>query len=336
QIRIRYNDDAVLDEDMRVLRQEWEETGYQLERLQMNPACADAEKAAIYDRIAPAYSLPFQPEPAPKALLTAKDKPKVAILRDEGSNSDREMSSAFYAAGFEPWDITMTDLLAGRITLDGFRGIAAVGGFSYADVPESAKGWAATILFNDRIKDMFTAFYNRPDTFTLGICNGCQLFGLLGWVPWQGLEAEAQPRFVHNDSGRFESRWATVRVQDSPAIMLQGMSELVFGIHVDHGEGKLHFPDAAVREKVVGQNLVPLVYTDDSGVATKQYPFNPNGSPDGFAGLCSPDGRHLALMPHPERAFLPWQCHWLPQEMQGLEVSPWLKMFRNAYDWCVK
>ncbi|MCI5120180.1 MAG: hypothetical protein D3908_03110 [Candidatus Electrothrix sp. AUS4] len=225
---------------------------------------------------------------------------------------------------------------AERITLDDFRGIAAVGGFSYADVPESAKGWAATILFNDRIKEMFNAFYNRPDTFTLGICNGCQLFGLLGWVPWQGLSAENQPRFIHNTSGRFESRWTTVRVQDSPAIMLKGMSELVFGIHVDHGEGKLHFPDAEVRSEVLTKNLVPLVYTDDSGAVTEQYPFNPNGSPDGFAGLCSPDGRHLAMMPHPERAFLGWQCHWLPQEMKDLEVSPWLQMFRNAYEWCVR
>jgi phosphoribosylformylglycinamidine synthase len=230
----------------------------------------------------------------------------------------------------------MTDLLAGRINLEGFRGIAAVGGFSYADVPESAKGWAATILFNDRLKEMFNAFYNRPDTFTLGICNGCQLFGLLGWVPWQGLEAENQPRFVHNDSGRFESRWTTVKVQKSPSIMLKGMSELVFGIHVDHGEGKLHFPDQAVRDKVVEQGLVPLVYTDNSGAATEQYPFNPNGSQGGFAGLCSPDGRHLAMMPHPERAFLGWQCHWLPREMQDMEASPWLQMFRNAYAWCVK
>ncbi len=336
QINISFNNESVLNEDMRILRQEWEETSYQLERLQINPVCADAEKEAIYDRQAPAYSLPFTPELAPKALLDATDKPKVAILRDEGSNSDREMSSAFYAAGFEPWDITMTDLLAGRIDLEGFRGIAAVGGFSYADVPESAKGWAATILFNDRLKEMFTAFYNRPDTFTLGICNGCQLFGLLGWVPWQGLEAENQPRFVHNDSGRFESRWATVKVQNSPSIMLQGMSELVFGIHVDHGEGKLHFPDQAVQNKVVEQGLVPLVYTDDNGAATEQYPFNPNGSLDGFAGLCSPDGRHLAMMPHPERAFLDWQCHWLPRTMQGMEASPWLQMFRNAYAWCMK
>uniref|UniRef100_UPI004057A5AF phosphoribosylformylglycinamidine synthase n=1 Tax=Candidatus Electronema sp. TaxID=2698783 RepID=UPI004057A5AF len=334
QISIRCNGELVLDEDMRVLRQEWEETSFQLERLQVNPACAEAERQSIYDRSTPACHLPFTPQPSAKHLLTAERKPKVAILRDEGSNSDREMSSAFYAAGFEPWDITMTDLLAGRVTLEGFRGIAAVGGFSYADVPDSAKGWAATILFNERLRAMFDEFYQRPDTFTLGICNGCQLFGLLGWVPWRGLDAEKQPRFVHNDSGRFESRWTTVRVTDSPAMMLRGMSGLVFGIHVAHGEGLLHFPDAAVRAEVIGQQLVPLVYADDSGAATEAYPFNPNGSPDGFAGLCSPDGRHLALMPHPERAFLLWQCHWLPREMQGLEVSPWLRMFQNAREWC--
>ncbi|MGR0480971.1 MAG: phosphoribosylformylglycinamidine synthase [Candidatus Electronema sp. V4] len=333
-VRIRCNGELVLNEDMRVLRQEWEETSFQLERLQVNPACAEAERQSIYDRSAPAYHLPFTPQPSPKHLLIATSKPKVAILRDEGSNSDREMSSAFYAAGFEPWDITMTDLLAGRVTLEGFRGIAAVGGFSYADVPESAKGWAATILFNERLRAMFDEFLNRPDTFTLGICNGCQLFGLLGWVPWRGLDATKQPRFVHNTSGRFESRWTTVRVIDSPAMMLRGMSGLIFGIHVAHGEGLLHFPDAAVRAEVIGKQLVPLVYADDSGSATEAYPFNPNGSPDGFAGLCSPDGRHLALMPHPERAFLPWQCHWLPKEMQGLEVSPWLRMFQNAREWC--
>jgi phosphoribosylformylglycinamidine synthase len=228
----------------------------------------------------------------------------------------------------------MNDFLAGKVKLDDFRGLAAVGGFSYADVPDSAKGWAATILFNPRLKKMFTDFYNRPDTFTLGICNGCQLFGLLGWVPWRGIAADKQPRFVHNTSGRFESRWTTVRVTDSPAMMLRGMSGLVFGIHVAHGEGLLHFPDAAVRQEVIGQKLVPLVYADDSGAATARYPFNPNGSPDGFAGLCSPDGRHLALMPHPERAFLPWQCHWLPREMHELEVSPWLRMFQNAREWC--
>ncbi|HHB76308.1 MAG TPA: phosphoribosylformylglycinamidine synthase, partial [Desulfobulbus sp.] len=294
QIHIQYNGREILNEDMRVLRQEWEETSYQLERLQMSPACADEEKKNIYDRSGPSYQLPFQPEPVPAKLLIAADKPKVAILRDEGSNSDREMASAFFAAGFEPWDITMTDLLNGRIVLDDFRGLAAVGGFSYADVPESAKGWAATILFNERLKSMFNAFYDRPDTFSLGVCNGCQLFGLLGWVPWQGLAARAQPRFIHNSSGRFESRWVTVKVVESPAMMLAGMSQLVFGIHVDHGEGKLHFPDQEVRRQIVGQHLIPLVYVDDETKATEKYPFNPNGSPDGFAGLCSPDGRHLA------------------------------------------
>ena len=335
QIQIQYNGELVVDEAMQVLRQEWEETSYQLERLQVNPACADEEKETIFDRSGPKYHLPFAPEPTATALLEATDKPRVAILRDEGSNSDREMSSAFFAAGFEPWDITMTDLLEGKITLDGFRGLAAVGGFSYADVPESAKGWAATILFNDRLKTMFDEFYNRPDTFTLGICNGCQLFGLLGWVPFKGISAEQQPRFIHNVSGRFESRWTTVKIQKSPAIMLKGMEDLVFGIHVDHGEGKLHFPDRDIRTQAMDQQLVPLCYTDDAGKPTERYPFNPNGSPDGFAGLCSADGRHLAMMPHPERAFLPWQCHWLPGELKQLQVSPWLRMFQNAYVWCV-
>ena len=333
-ITIHYNGELVLDDPMLILRQWWEETSYQLERLQINPDCAEAEKNHIFDRKGPSYHLSFTPQVTEAALLVKKDKPKVAILRDEGSNSDREMTSAFYAAGFEPWDVTMTDLLAGRIDLAGFRGLAAVGGFSYADVPESAKGWAATILFNERLKSQFQAFYERPDTFTLGICNGCQLFGLLGWVPWQGIAAEQQPRFIHNLSGRFESRWSTVKILKSRAMMLQGMEDLVFGIHVDHGEGFLSFPDTAIRERVLAEQLATVVFVDDDGQPTEAYPFNPNGSPGGLAGLCSPDGRHLAMMPHPERTFLTWQAHWLPREMRGLPVSPWLKMFQNAFEWC--
>jgi len=334
QIMIDYNDRSVLDEKMVVLRSWWEETSYQLERLQADPACVEQEKENIYDRVGPSYHLSFTPEPPPAEVLERLNKPRVAILRDEGSNSDREMSSAFYAAGFEPWDVCMQDLLTGAISLEQFRGIAAVGGFSYADVPESAKGWAATILFNPRLKQMFDDFYNRPDTFTLGVCNGCQLFGLLGWVPQQGLPAEQQPRFVGNSSGRFESRWTTVKVQSSPAIMLKGMEGLVFGIHVDHSDGRLLFPDGALLDTVKKERLAPLFYADDSGEATEKYPFNPNGSPEGMAALCSPDGRHLALMPHPERVFLPWQAHYLPAEMKDLKVSPWLQMFRNAYEWC--
>lgn len=334
-IRISVNGDEVLNESMTLLRGWWEETSYQLERLQMNPACAEAEKTNTHARKGPAYLLPFAPEPTPAARLAVPDKPKVAILRDEGSNSDREMTSAFYSAGFEPWDICMNDLLAGKVDLSGFRGLAAVGGFSYADVPESAKGWAATIRFNERLNTMFRQFYTRPDTFTLGICNGCQLFGLLGWVPRLGIPAEQQPRFVRNISGRFESRWTTVKITDSPAMMLKGMAGTVFGIPVDHGEGRLFFPDESLRAQVLADGLVPMFYVDDNGEATEQYPFNPNGSPLGIAGLCSADGRHLALMPHPERAFLAWQAHYLPQELGHLTVSPWMKMFQNAYDWCM-
>lgn len=335
-IQIKYNDELILSEDMRVLRSTWEETSFQLERLQMNPACAEEERKNIYDRQGPRYQVPFTPHLTAPEILAHSAKPKVAILRDEGSNSDREMSAAFYAAGFEPWDITMTDLLAGKITLDSFRGLAAVGGFSYADVPESAKGWAATIQFNQRLAEMFMAFYQRSDTFSLGICNGCQLFGLLGWVPWQGIDPALQPRFIRNVSGRFESRWSTVKVLPSPAIMLKGMEGLTFGIHVAHGEGFLDFPDQAIYRKVQDQGLTTLCYVDDLGNPTTAYPFNPNGSPEGLTGLCTPDGRHLAMMPHPERTFLTWQAHWLPEDMkQSLAASPWLTMFQNAYTWCV-
>lgn len=336
-IEINYNSTSVLSSNMTDLRQTWEETSHQLEKLQMNPACADEEKKVIYDRKGPHYKLPYIPAPSSAQIMTSTNKPKVAILRDEGSNSDREMSSAFFAAGFEPWDITMSDLLNGTINLDDFRGLAAVGGFSYADVPESAKGWAATIVFNEKLKEMFTNFYNNPNTFSLGICNGCQLFGLLGWVPWQGISPETQPRFTQNNSHRFESRWSTVKILPNKSIMLKGMEGLTFGIHVAHGEGKLSFPDKAIYKQVKDQQLVALAFVDDDGEQTEQYPFNPNGSPEGITGLCTADGRHLAMMPHPERSFLNWQAHWLPQDYDTSETtSPWLKMFQNAYDWCMK
>jgi phosphoribosylformylglycinamidine synthase len=321
QITVKFNGNVVLSEPMQQLRQVWEETSFQLERLQMNPDCAAEEKQNIFDRQGPGYFMSFTPRETPEEILESTNKPKVAILRDEGSNSDREM----------------TAVLEERITLDGFRGVAAVGGFSYADVPESAKGWAATILFNDRLKSMFDAFYVRPDTFSLGICNGCQLFGLLGWVPWEGIEPDRQPRFVRNISGRFESRWSTVKVLKSKAVMLKGMEDLVFGIHVAHGEGRVQFPDNKIYEKIRNEELVTLAFVDDKGKETEKYPFNPNGSPSGITGLCSRDGRHLAMMPHPERSFLKWQAHWLPEDMKKeLTVSPWLQMFQNAYQWCME
>ncbi|KAL0382021.1 UNVERIFIED_CONTAM: putative phosphoribosylformylglycinamidine synthase, chloroplastic/mitochondrial [Sesamum calycinum] len=202
------------------------------------------------------------------------------------------MSGAFYAAGFEPWDITMSDLLNGAISLHEFRGIAFVGGFSYADVLDSAKGWAASIRFNKPLLKQFQEFYERPDTFSLGVCNGCQLMALLGWVPGPNVGGvlgdngdPSQPRFIHNESGRFECRFTSVKIEKSPALMFKGM------------EG----------------NLAPVKYCDDNGNPTEVYPFNLNGSPLGVAAICSPDGRHLAMMPHPERCFLMWQYLGIPR-----------------------
>jgi phosphoribosylformylglycinamidine synthase len=249
------------------------------------------------------------------------------------------MTSAFYQAGFSPWDVTMNDLIQRRVTLDRFRGLVSVGGFSYADVPESAKGWAAAIRFNEKLKKMFDDFYHRSDTFSLGVCNGCQLFALLGWVPWLGISDHQQPRFVQNVSGRFESRWATVKILESPAIMFKGMTDSTLGIWVAHGEGRLHFPDPTLMDEVINKKLVSVVFVDDEGrrdgKISKSYPFNPNGSPFGITGLCTPDGRHLAMMPHPERSFLKWQWPWLPADMRDeVKESPWIQMFQNARAWC--
>jgi phosphoribosylformylglycinamidine synthase len=341
KILVTYNLQKVLEADMCVLREWWEETSYQIERIQMNSECADQERKNIFDRKGLTYIIPFRPQSTPAHLLEAKEKPEVAILREEGSNGDREMTSAFYQAGFRPWDITMADLIQGRVTLERFRGLVAVGGFSYADVPESAKGWAAAIRFNDRLRKMFNDFYNRPDTFTLGVCNGCQLFALLGWVPWLGIPDHQQPRFVRNLSGRFESRWVTVKISESPAIMLKGMADSVLGIWVAHGEGRLEFPDPTLMDEVISKKLVSVFFVDDEGRAdgkiSQGYPFNPNGSPFGIAGLCTPDGRHLAIMPHPERAFLKWQWPWMPSGLNDrLTASPWIRMFQNAREWCEK
>jgi phosphoribosylformylglycinamidine synthase len=341
KILVTYNSQKVLETNMCVLREWWEETSYQIERLQMSPRCADEERRNIFDRKGPSYIVPFKPKPTPAPLLEMKDKPEVAILREEGSNGDREMTSAFYQAGFRPWDVTTTDLIRGRVTLERFRGLVAVGGFSYADVPESAKGWAGAIRFNDRLRKLFDDFYHRSDTFSLGVCNGCQLFGLLGWVPWLGIPDHKQPRFVQNVSGRFESRWVTVKILDSPAIMFKGMADSTLGIWVAHGEGRLHFPEPTLVDDVIAKKLVPVVFVDDEGRVdgkiSKSYPFNPNGSPFGIAGLCSPDGRHLAMMPHPERSFLKWQWPWMPGDLNdGIKESPWIQMFQNAREWCDK
>jgi phosphoribosylformylglycinamidine synthase len=337
RVRIRCGGRPVLDEDMRVLRNIWEETSHRLERLQANPRCVAEEKEAVYDRRGPSYKVTFPPMTTSAAALKRKKKPSVAVVREEGSNSDREMSSAFHQAGFDVWDVTMTDFLDEKVDLDAFKGMGFVGGFSYADVLDSAKGWAGVIRFNGNVHDRFRRFYERPDTFSLGVCNGCQLMALLGWVPWQGIEGRHQPRFIHNLSGRFESRFATVRIFPSPSIMLKGMEGSTLGIWVAHGEGRAFFPDRDILKTVESRALAPVRYVDDRGKVTTTYPFNPNGSVGGIAALCSPDGRHLAIMPHPERTFLKWQWAWMPEEWEKtLKASPWFKLFRNAREWCDK
>jgi phosphoribosylformylglycinamidine synthase len=335
RIVIKIDTATVLDEDMSELRALWEETSHRLDLLQTNPDCVIQEKEAIYERPGPAFAVTFDAVPTSELLLSRASKPLVAVLREEGSNSDREMAAAFYHAGFEPYDVTMSDLLAGRITLERFKGLAMVGGFSYADVMDSAKGWAGTVRFHSNLARQFETFYDRSDTFSLGICNGCQLMALLGWVPWRGIADELQPRFIHNLSGRFESRFTTVRIEKSPAIMLTGMEGSVLGVWVAHGEGRAHFPDKTVFHDVLAKGLAPVRFVDDIGVATEVYPYNPNGSPKGIAALCSPDGRHFAIMPHPERTCQKWNWAWMPEEMQRtLPVSPWLRIFQNAREWC--
>ncbi len=337
RIKININNELILDEDMRVLRAIWEETSYQLDRLQANPECVDEERIVNFNRKGPQYRLTFTPEKTPQKILENDINPKVAVIREEGSNGDREMTSAFYQAGFEVWDITMTDLLEDRANLEDFRGIVFVGGFSYADVLDSAKGWAGVIRFNKRLYEQFQRFYERPDTFSLGVCNGCQLMALLGRIPWKGISDKIQPRYIQNKSGRFESRFSTVHILPSPSIMLRGMEGSTLGVWVAHGEGRLYFPDKEIIQEVFEKGLAPIRFVDDGGEITETYPFNPNGSPSGITALCSPDGRHLAMMPHPERTFLKWQWAYMPEDWKKtLEVSPWLKMFRNAREWCAE
>jgi phosphoribosylformylglycinamidine synthase len=335
EVRIAVGGREVLSADMRDLRDLWEATSFRLELEQANPDCVVAERDGLRHRTAPPFALSFIPQPTPPEIMTLDAKIPVAILREEGSNGDREMAATFLAAGFEPWDVAMSDLLAGTITLDRFRGLVAVGGFAHADVLDAAKGWSASMKFNGGLWSQLEAFLGRPDTFSLGVCNGCQLLALLGLVPWRGLDGGSQPRFVRNASGRFESRFATVTVRPSPAIMLRGMAGSTLGIWSAHGEGRAFFPDTEVLARVEAEGLAPFRFTDDSGEITEAYPHNPNGSPFGIAGLCSSDGRHLAMMPHPERSSILWQWGWMPRDWrEHLQASPWLKMFQNAREWC--
>ena len=335
-IQIKYQQRVVLDADMRDLRDIWQQTSFELDKLQANPACAVAERKVNCDRKGPDYQLTFKPVSTPDKKMKAGNKPKVAILREAGTNGAREMAGAFFAAGFEAWDVTMADIAEAKVSLKDFRGVAFSGGFSFADVLDAGKGWAGVIMFNEKIRDEFKAFCERDDTFSLGVCNGCQVMALLGWIPWRGIDIHKQPRFVRNESNIFESRFISVKICPSKSIFLKDMAGSVLGAWIAHGEGKCLWPDEKILNQAVDSenNLAPIRFVDDDGKQTEQYPFNPNGSKLGITGVCSRDGRHLALMPHPERLFQYWQWPYWPDKWSDLKVSPWLKLFQNARKWC--
>lgn len=334
RVRVSLCGQEVLNERLPTLRAIWESTSFQLERLQANPLCVQEEEEGLASRTQQYLKLTFDPSQTPIIKELSSGKPCAAVVREEGSNGDREMSASLFMAGFEVWDVTMQDLWSGSMTLDPFRAVVFVGGFSYADVLGSAKGWAATVNFNPKAREEFERFRNRDDTLSLGVCNGCQLMALLGWVG-EREDGGSDVTLTHNKSGRFESRFVSVGIQPSPAIMLKGMEGSALGVWVAHGEGLMQFRSPEAQKKLIDASLAPLRYVDDSGTPTEIYPMNPNGSAQGVAGICSADGRHLAMMPHPERAVLGWQWPWAPQHLrEPLKASPWLSMFRNAAVWC--
>jgi phosphoribosylformylglycinamidine synthase len=331
RFKIHQAGQEVFNQDILEMRALWEETSYQMDKRKRNPKCVEEERNnLVYLVKRPPYRLSF----LPKRTVIRRIKPKVAVVREEGSNGDREMAAVAKMSGFCVVDVHMNDLQAGKITLDRFRGLLFVGGFAHRDIPESAaKGWAAGILFN--LRDQFEQFRNRPDTFSLGICNGAQLSTLLGWVADLGLPEQKRPRFIQNRCWQFESGFPTVRVLKSPAIMLSEMEGSTLGIWLDHGEGYCR-ADENVLDEIDRLGLAPLRYMDHDGQITESYPFSRNGSPRGIAALCSRDGRHLAMMPHSERTFIPWQWPWMPDGWNKHKVSPWLQMFQTARNWCLE
>jgi phosphoribosylformylglycinamidine synthase len=313
-----------------VWRALWSATSHQLQRLRDDPACADEEQAARVDRDERGLDgvvVPFALEP-PRAPHVARGaRPRVAILREQGVNGQIEMAAAFDRAGFESVDVHMTDVLAGRVSLEDFRGLIACGGFSYGDVLGAGRGWACSILYHPRARDAFAAFFARPDRFALGVCNGCQMFAeLRELIPG----AQAWPRFARNRSEQFEGRLALVEVPQSRSILLAGMAGARLPIAVAHGEGRAELPAGAL-EALERERLVALRFCDAAGAPAVRYPANPNGSPGGVTGFTTPDGRVTILMPHPERVFRSAQYSWRPDGWG--EDAPWMRMFRNARAW---
>ncbi len=320
------------------LRRLWSETSYQLQALRDHPECAQQAFKAACDAADPGLNavLHFDPDEELAAVNSSlvpltqgrRAQPRVAILREQGVNGQVEMAAAFDRAGFAAIDVHMSDLIAGRVTLADFHGIVACGGFSYGDVLGAGEGWAKSILFNARARDEFAAFFTRPDSFGLGVCNGCQMFSNLHELI---SGTELWPHFVRNQVEQFEARLSLVEVLPSPSLFFQGMEGSRLPIAVAHGEGRAEFRQEHGAESALAAGLVTLRFVDHWGRPTETYPANPNGSPGGITGLSSQDGRFTILMPHPERVFRTVQYSWHPK--QWGENGPWLRLFRNARRW---
>ena len=309
------------------LQSAWSEASHLIARGRDNPACADEEFEGISAERATnliAKTTFNVDEDIAAPFIASGVRPKIAILREEGVNSQNEMAAAFLRAGFEPWDVHMTDLLSGRLDLSGFKGLAACGGFSYGDVLGAGGGWAATILNNDRLSAMFRTFFERGDTFGLGVCNGCQMMSRLrSLIPG----ASHWPQFLRNRSEQFEARLISVEILESPSILFAGMAGSVMPIVNSHGEGRVEFlkPEDAVLSHAAAR------FVDGNGQPAVYYPQNPNGSEGGLTAFTTDDGRFTIMMPHPERSHRAVQLSWHPA--QWSEASGWMRMFRNARLW---
>ena len=323
-ISVSWNGRRVFARPLVELQRAWSETSWLIQSLRDNPECARQEYDGLLDAADPGLSpsLTFDPaEDVAAPAVRRGARPSVAILREQGVNGEVEMAAAFDRAGFDAFDVHMSDIMAGRVSLAGFAGFAACGGFSYGDVLGAGEGWAKSILHHARTRDEFEAFFARPDSFALGVCNGCQMMAALkGLIPG----AAAWPLFVRNTSEQFEARFVTVEVTPSPSIFFSGMAGSRIPVVTAHGEGRAVFdnPDDAARVHVSAR------YVTNRGEADPPYPLNPNGSPSGLTAVTTPDGRFTALMPHPERVFRTVQMSWHPDSWG--EDSPWMRLFRNA------
>ena len=313
------------------LQAAWQETSHQIQRLRDNPACADSEFTLLADnkrsKLFADLSFDLKDDIA-APYLSGSLQPKIAVLREQGVNGHVEMAAAFTRAGFQAVDVHMSDLIAGRVSLETFQMLAACGGFSYGDVLGAGEGWAKTILFNDRLRDQFAEFFARPDTLSLGVCNGCQMMSNLAEIiPG----AEGWAKFKRNESEQFEARLSMVRVPKSPSLILGEMAGSALPVVVSHGEGRADFAHLGQPENQVPSSLhIALQYTDGLGEVTQQYPLNPNGSPQGIAGITSADGRVTIMMPHPERVYRTAQMSWCPEEWKAFELGGWYRLFAAA------